>query len=149
MSLQTILKNDQTHNVYNDALKNFIDKPGPGLFSCNNKKKPGEIRKKSAQRQATHYLMRGGSWTVPNECLDSFLWHYAVSMQQNHEWSIVERRTPLFRYHVDLDFNEQEQVQLETLHQYLCVIQDTLRLYFPYSDNVHFECKKGAAALPP
>ena len=60
-------------------------------------------------------------------------WHLAISMMQRHATSLVERRTPWFRFHIDLDFNQGDPVDLVELRRYMRVIQGVLRRFFPFS----------------
>lgn len=129
---------DGTHN----ALKNYINFPGKGRPSFNVPKAPATKSRSAPPPVAipiTHFHLRGGRWSVPTECNDEFLWHYAIAMEQGHQFSLVERRTDIFRYHMDLDFNQPEEVTLDAVRQYLLIIQGVLRRFFPYTENMFFE----------
>jgi hypothetical protein len=131
-----------------NALKAWIYFPGKGRqsFHVGKDEKP-KGRGPTQVQGATHFLLRGGRWNIPVEFNDEFLFHYAISMQQGHQFSLVERRTPWFRYHIDLDFGQKEQVTLEMLRSYVFTIQDTLRRFFPLADNIFFDCLVSSAEI--
>ena len=140
MSLKGITIGTQNY----DAVKSYIKYPGSGRPKMVVEKAKGRAAGSQADKapapEVTHYLLRGGRWSVPAEFNDEFLWHYAISIQQGYDPSVVERRTSYFRFHMDLDFNEQAAVTLEQVRRYFRVIVKAIRKYFPLSENDFFEC---------
>lgn len=69
--------------------------------------------------EATHYSLAGGKFKVPDE--DEFLRLYTNELRLNHIMFMIEKRTPVFRMHFDIDMiqrtepTEQEVVQLVNL----------------------------------
>lgn len=122
-----------------NAIWSYVKFPGDGIEPFF-KSKANRPRGKGHVEKSTHFLLRGGVWTVPDQYMDKMLWHYAVSISQTRQTSIVERRTPLFRFHMDLDFKQLKEVSTEEVREYTIVFQETLRKFFPFADNLAFEC---------
>jgi hypothetical protein len=90
--------------------------------------------------ESTHFLLRGGIWEIPADANDHFLWHYAISLMQNEENTVVEKRTNHFRYHLDFDFADVQPITLNEFKKYVSVVQEVLQVFYCHSQNVCFEC---------
>lgn len=132
------------------TLKNWVRNPVPGqqksydyyLKNNLNNTKGRKTRNVNGNGKAesTHFLLRGGVWDIPANDNDQFLWHYAVSLFQNDELTVVEKRTNHFRYHLDFDFADVHAISLNDFRAYVAVVQEVLRIFYPHSPNVCFEC---------
>lgn len=143
MALKLLQLSNSPH-PHGDALKAWLRVPGDGRasFVLESAKKQ---QRGAAAGEVSHYLMSGGRWNIPVEYNDEFMWHYAVSMFQDHAWAVVERRTEYFRFHVDMDFAQAQEVTQFELRRYVVVVQEVLRKFFFDSSNDYFECVVSAA----
>lgn len=152
MSLKK-LQVQRSHGAPHDALRIWVRFPGKGRNSFEaapkNKRATSGDPSLKPPPDVTHFLLRGGRWSIPTEYNDEFLWHYAISINQGHHASVVERRTQIFRFHIDLDFNQGAEVTLDEVRRYLIVVQGVLRRFFPLSENEFFELTVSAAPCKP
>jgi hypothetical protein len=82
----------------------------------------GELLKWSSKEDATHLLLDGGSLKES----DGFLEAYVRDLLHGHRLCVVERKTPVFRFFVDIDFvsNEHELdfvKVVEVIHGIVCL----------------------------
>jgi len=66
---------------------------------------------KKTQKDITHLLLDNGRVSVPNEMNDAFLQKYAETISTGHKAYIVERRTDVFRYCMELDFHSSTMIE--------------------------------------
>jgi len=138
------------HYTKLNALKRWIKNPGDGRPTCNFYALAEAADKASRGKiVSTHYLLTGYKYVIPAELNDDFLWHMAVSIEQGLLTSAVETRTDYFKYHLDLDFHQQERVTLEELKPYIQKLQEVLHKFFPFAENDFFECVICAAETKP
>ena len=131
-----------------NALKRWIRNPGPGRGTYDFYELKRNTPKDVPPPQSTHTELEGGQYVVPADDNDEFLWHLAVSMQQDNRSSLVERRTEYFRYHLDLDFAEAQLLSLDDLRPYMLVVQEVVRRFFPFAGKDFLECAICAADSP-
>ena len=56
------------------------------------------------QGPGTHYLMDGGILDVPTQDTPAFFVEYLAALRKNHKVYVVEQKTDVFRFFVDLDW---------------------------------------------
>lgn len=56
----------------------------------------------------THYLMDGGILDVPHADMDAFYIEYLSALRKKHKVYVVEQKTPIFKFFVDLDWRDTE-----------------------------------------
>lgn len=78
--------------------------------------------------EATHYSMVGGKYAIPESRHQQWLKRYAMHLQQHAHESVffVEKRTPIFRMHFDLDYIQPE---VPTLVQVIEMVQLLTRVF--------------------
>lgn len=91
MSLKKAQVRDSAYADAQNALKIYSRFPGrdrPPIVVP--KEKVSGRKKHDPDQPLTHFLLRGGHWNVEAPYNDEMLWHYAISMQQRHEFSLGE-----------------------------------------------------------
>lgn len=77
------------------------------------------------QGPGTHVLMDGGILDVPLADLDAFYIEYLSAIRRGHKVYVVEQKTDVFRFFVDLDYKADEALDdgtLLTLVQTMCEV---------------------------
>ena len=83
---------------------------------------------------ATHYMMDGkggGVLVVPNILHQQFLMKYAQDLQKGVVHYLIERRTPLFRWMIDLDFYGPRMLKSSEILGITRKIQVTVQSFYP------------------
>ena len=78
----------------------------------------------SGEKPFTHVLMDGGSLTVPFEHLDDF---YELCAQQKDPIFVVEQKTPIYNYFLDIDYVSGEALELTDIEIYAQSIHQRVR----------------------
>ena len=73
----------------------------------------------------THLSMIGGKWRIGEENIEEFRNVIRMCYRDNMPLSIVECKTPIFRYFIDIDFISNMGLKIETMKEY---VKDILRL---------------------
>lgn len=77
------------------------------------------------QGPGTHYLMNGGILDVANKDTDAFMLEYLASIRRGEKVYVVEQKTEVFRFFVDLDWRAIEPLddaQLLEILQVMCTV---------------------------
>jgi hypothetical protein len=74
----------------------------------------------------THVLMDGGIIFVPPEETDEFYREYTGAINSGTKLYVVEQKTELFRFFVDLDYKAPEKLKDEDLIQFCSIIHEAL-----------------------
>jgi len=93
--------------------------------------------KNNDRRQKTHLLLDGGSIHVNVEKEDEFILQYTRSIMSAERNYVVECRTPIFRFLMDLDIMEEHEVQLDDLCSIVARIQKTLWEFYAKEEERH------------
>jgi len=88
------------------------------------------------QREITHLLLDGGRVHVAKEQAEEFLKQYARSLQRAERNYVVETRTQIFRFMMDLDMMEEEQVPFDRVLEIVRCIQKTLVDFYGACDDL-------------
>ena len=76
----------------------------------------------------THLMLDGGKFVLPRELEHKFALMYGYSaMLLKERHYISENRTPVFRYYIDMDFFEEQEVSWNQLKTYIRSIQQVLK----------------------
>jgi hypothetical protein len=85
---------------------------------------------KEKKASASHYLLDGGIWKVPNDKYLEFLQLLSVDLQNNEKHYICENRTEVFKFICDLDFYEETQITVDQIKIFVNVLQLVVQEYF-------------------
>jgi len=78
---------------------------------------------------ATHVLMDGGILFVPTEETQEFYQSYVDAIKLGTKLYVVEQKTDLFKFFVDLDYKAQEKLKDEDLFQFCTIIHQALETH--------------------
>ena len=82
----------------------------------------GFAKWKVRQGPGTHYLMDGGILDVPQKDTDAFMLEYLASLRRGDKVYVVEQKTEVFRFFVDLDWRDADPLSDERLLEILQVM---------------------------
>ena len=89
---------------------------------------------RDASKPETHVSLAGGAaarLSIPPDAHETWLKVYAAELMLNgHSLYIAERRTPVFRMHFDLDFEQPDPVPLQTLNALARLCTKVFRGFF-------------------
>lgn len=75
-----------------------------------------------SKKDPTHVLMDGGNLSVPFDRLNEFYSIYIQSIESNESISVVEKKTPIYNFFMDIDYVSESQLELGELYDILGVI---------------------------
>lgn len=75
-----------------------------------------------SKKNPTHVLMDGGNLSVPFDRLNEFYDIYIQSIESNENISVVEKKTPIYNFFMDIDYVSESQLELGELYEILGVI---------------------------
>ena len=83
--------------------------------------------------EATHYSLVGGKYAIPDGRHQQWLKRYAMHLQQHAHEAVyfVEKRTPIFRMHFDLDYIQPEVPTLVHVVQMVQLLNDVFKTFYP------------------
>jgi hypothetical protein len=84
-----------------------------------------------AKKDTTHYRMDGGKLQIRDSFMTQFLERYADAVSEGDMVSLVERRTPVFKMHFDLDFEDVAEIKKPMVSELLRHIRDAMAPFFP------------------
>jgi hypothetical protein len=79
---------------------------------------------------STHYLLDGGIWKIPKGEYNEFLRLLSADLLNGEKHYISENRTPIFKFIMDLDFYETEQISINQVEVVVKEIQKVIFEYF-------------------
>ena len=82
------------------------------------------------EKNYTHLLLDGGKLIIPESRMNEFLNYYTNDFINNHRNYICEGKTNIFRFHADLDFFQEEELEINELLTYISTIQSVLKELF-------------------
>lgn len=85
--------------------------------------------------QYTHLLLDGGKCAIPPAKLHKFHIAYAASVFMDERNYICECRTKIFKFFIDIDFEDINEIMYETMRQYIMDIQTVLKEFFEHVNN--------------
>ena len=89
-------------------------------------------------KEVTHLCLDGGKLHVPDDKLDFFHRKLAVDIAQGTRNYVVERRTPVFKFHADLDIFEPSVPEYDRILGWIRNdILDVLRQFYPLNANTN------------
>jgi hypothetical protein len=74
------------------------------------------------QGPGTHYLMDGGILDVPQKDTDAFMLEYLACLRRGEKVYVVEQKTEVFRFFVDLDWRDADPISDDRLLEILQVM---------------------------
>ncbi len=84
----------------------------------------------------THLLLSGGRVNVPREYYNELYHCYAKDVLNKNANFITEMRTPIFKFHMDLDFLEPEQsLNLDDIIEYCKTIQECIKQFLTWKST--------------
>lgn len=95
--------------------------------------------KKGDSRPYTHLLLDGGKLHISPALTQMFYDKYARDLKNKQKLYICETKTEIFKMFCDLDFFEDEPLDLETIKKYTRVIQEAVKCMYSAE---HFEHAK-------
>jgi hypothetical protein len=93
---------------------------------------------------ATHLSMDGLKIRIPWHLHDDFLANMARSISKGTPLYIIEKRTPFFKFHLDLDFVQPVEVTIEFVQEVVRLFQATMMHYL--QDAPHQDAASSASA---
>lgn len=86
---------------------------------------------------ATHYSLVGGKYTIPDSRHQQWLKRYAMHLQQHAHEPVffVEKRTPVFRMHFDLDYIQPEVPTLVQIIQMVHLLNTVFATFYPQTEQ--------------
>jgi hypothetical protein len=101
------------------------------------------LPKGSSADSATHYSLMGGKYEIPDDQHEEWLERYAAHLvlRPHVPLFFVEKRTPFFRMHFDLDLVQPEVPALVDVIAMVNVCNSVFRTFYPGSSNTkQFVC---------
>lgn len=83
-------------------------------------------RWRTPQGPGTHYLMDGGILDVPHADTDAFFVEYLAALRTKHKVYVVEQKTPVFKFFVDLDWRDDTPLSDERLAEIVQVMSSVV-----------------------
>ena len=80
----------------------------------------------------THLLLSGGKVEVPQEDFKTLCKYYAKDVIQGNPNFITEIRTPIFKFHMDIDLLETHEIDLDTIIEYCKAIQECIKQFISW-----------------
>lgn len=93
------------------------------------------VIKSGDNRQYTHLLLDGGKVHVPTELMDEFYKLYTIDIFNKNKNYICEMRTPIFKYFVDLDMIDKNEISKDEIFEIVKHIQEGLSFFLKDIDN--------------
>lgn len=83
----------------------------------------------------THLLLSGGKVNVPEEEHTNFCKVYAKDVVAGNTNFITEMRTPIFKFHMDIDLLETQQIEPEEIIEYCKTIQECIKQFLTWKNG--------------
>ena len=83
----------------------------------------------------THLLLSGGKVHVPKEEYKTLCKYYAQDVLKGNANYITEIRTPIFKFHMDIDLLDLEQVDLDLILTYCKTIQECIKQFISWKNK--------------
>jgi hypothetical protein len=85
---------------------------------------------KERKAEATHFLLDGGIWCIPDEKYPEFLNLLALDLQNGEKHYICENKTEVFKLICDIDMFEDTVITIDQIKCVVDVIQETVSEYY-------------------
>lgn len=82
---------------------------------------------KKQKGSGSHVLMDGGVLDVPIDRLNDFYKQYVQCIKNNQKIYVVEQKTPCYNFFMDMDYVDDEAIDLETVKQIIKVVCDKIK----------------------
>lgn len=92
------------------------------------------LKKEDPGSRATHFSMSGGKYDIPTEKLNNmFLKRFAHSLHMDRAQNIflIEKKTPVFRMHMDLDFIQRAAVPSSDVYRFTALLSTIISSFYP------------------
>ena len=86
-------------------------------------------------RSFTHLLLSGGKVHVPQEEYKTLCKYYAKDVLAGNPNFITEMRTPVFKFHMDIDLLEEQPINPDEIINYCKIIQECLKQFLSLKDG--------------
>ena len=90
----------------------------------------------------THLLLSGGKVNVPQEEHKTMCKYYAKDIVSGNPNYITEMRTPIFKFHMDIDLLDQQQIEIEEIIDYCKTIQECIKQFSTWKNHKNNKPKK-------
>ena len=87
--------------------------------------------KKGTTVQPTHLLMDCGRLYIPDTQMSYFYKHLASDIKRGVKNYIIERRTPIFKFHIDIDVFDKEETSYEIIKDWILDVQKIMKEFYP------------------
>jgi 5-formaminoimidazole-4-carboxamide-1-beta-D-ribofuranosyl 5'-monophosphate synthetase len=84
-------------------------------------------------KESTHLLLNGymgGKLKIPDSIAETFLTCYANDIKNGYFHYICERRTPVFKMLLDMDFIRSQELSDEKIQEYIIEVQYILQKFY-------------------
>jgi len=85
---------------------------------------------KENKSKATHFLLDGGLWKIPQTEYQTFLKLLSTDLQNGIYYYISENRSDIFRFVCDLDFYDDSEITLKQIERVVTKIQEVITEYY-------------------
>ena len=85
----------------------------------------------------THLLLSGGKVNVPQEEYKTLCKYYVQDILNGNPNYITEIRTPIFKFHMDIDLLEINEIPISDILEYCKTIQECLKQFISWKSNKH------------
>lgn len=83
------------------------------------------------KRLVTHLLLDGGKIHIPETSEEEFLVQYAKAVEFGNALYVVETKTPIYKFMMDLDFAASVAVSEEEIDKVVKIVHETVAVHFP------------------
>lgn len=119
---------------YKASVFNFLMRHSCGVQTSQKRKRGASTLDDENNQLVTHYNLRGhpfGIFGVPDLLYDEFLTEYANSIESGAQLAFSEQRSPVFRYHLDLDIKYTRKLTRTEIMDMVRLIQKTVAKFYP------------------
>jgi hypothetical protein len=79
---------------------------------------------------STHFLLDGGVWNIPLNEYSTFIRLLATDLQNNEKYYLCENKTNVFRFICDLDFYDEDIINIEQVEVLVHKLNNVVEQYF-------------------
>lgn len=127
-------KQQQQHNATDvTCIQAGVANPGITPTLTATTLNDGTLPKNTAELTRTHLLLNGGISAVSDHLMPGFLAAYSYDVRRSKDVSISEQRSDVFRMHWDFDIKTNVDLTPDQLLEFVKVVQQDCRNFFPES----------------
>ncbi len=84
---------------------------------------------KGEKQNRSHVLMNGGSLYIPHDRVGEFCDEYIKAVTKKEKLYLVEQKTPTYNFFLDIDYKDEDAMQLDYLQKLCRIICDKVKMY--------------------